>query len=430
MFTNARSPVTRRHALPLLAIELALVAAASVLVYRVFERMIRYGFDHELVWDLGAHAKNAAASNALGIPWGHFLTYLLVSIPCDFCTDLDRIRDAMVIVVALMIALKFAITYGMLRPSLHDREQEGKPLRRTLYLLLCAALVGIAFSLPAGNPYRGQIPPNQWHNSTTATLMPLALLTFWSAAAFLRRPHAGLALAVAAGGIASLTAKPNFAMAFIPAFFLMLLVARLSWRARVQGHLANGAIAVGMAAQYQWMYHSKDFARLRETVLLGRGGDPSVKWGIVVSPFETWGRASASIPLSILASAAFALVVTLLLRRVDWRRQDLAFAWVLVVVAVAIFGLLAETGRGEGTANLRWGAIAAMYVLFVQCLALLLRATATEGWSIRTVPCWLVFALHVASGVFIVLLFLSTGNYVQDDWSQVEWEYFGIPEWP
>ena len=98
---------------------------------------------------------------------------------------------------------------------------------------------------------------------------------------------------------------------------------------------------------------------------------------------------------------------------------ELSFAWLLFGVAVAQYAVFEETGRTADFRNLHWGAIVALYILFVVSVAMLLDPRREGVSRRRDTIAWTAFALHVLSGVFVLIVFARTGSYWWDNWSQI-----------
>lgn len=401
--------------------EVLAIGTAAVMLAALNAAAFQWGLDHGLQTDLLQHARNAAFSNALGIPWPHFLSYWMISAPCGFCADSDKILGSLPTVIGVLIAAKFLVSYAMLRTGIGFLPRTGRGSTRPIAgLAAVALLLSLAFSLPLPNPYRGQLPANQWHNTTTIALMPLALLAFWAACRFMRQPSPQRAAWVAAAGLLSIAAKPNFAMAFIPAFPVQLHLSGLPRRWKLVGLAATGIIALGLAIQYGWMYHSDSFAELRTAVLRGRGQDPDTAWGLAVAPFATWSEVSSAIPISIVSMLLFPLLAAAARPAAARKSSELRFAWLLFGFALTAFIVFDETGRNTGAANFRWGGIATMYILFLVSTALLLEPRRAGVSRRQDVLAWSAFAAHVVAGVFVLAVFAQRGTYLQLNWKGLE----------
>ena len=276
------------------------------------------------------------------------------------------------VIVGILLGTKFVVSYAMLRDGIGFRVRNYSASAAGIALLTTVAmLVGFTFSLPFPNLYRGQVPPNQWHNTTTMVVMPVALWTFWAACRYIRRPSARGAAWIAVAGLISVAAKPNFAMAFVPAFPVQMYLSGMEKRWKRVGLIVTGVIGTALVVQYFYMYHTERFATLRTAALIARGQEVQ-KWGLVFSPFTLWRDLSPAIPVSIVSMLLFPVLAAFARPEAARKSRELAFAWLILGFSLLAFVLFDETGRLVRTANFRWGAIVAMYILFLVSVAMLL----------------------------------------------------------
>ena len=78
-------------------------------------------------------------------------------------------------------------------------------------------------------------------------------------------------------------------------------------------------------------------------------------------------------------------------------------AWLITLVAVLQFALLAEPEPRLGDANYYWGVVPAVYLLFlVSAVELLARPAGSRANRSWRAGCWLLLALHAASGIILL----------------------------
>lgn len=349
--------------------------------------------------DHGVHLRLVQALAAGGPLLPHFAYHLLVALAAGLSTDLDDLRHAAQAVLALLVLAKLALSLGFARALL---ARVGSRLAPAVALLLALALFFVA-PLPnwwrPQDIYLGQLSPTVWHNPTVIAALPLAVASFW---AFLLPPLrrardegvAGLLLGF------SVLAKPNFALAFLPTAALLRLLG--NGRGRLVNRMT--ALAILSAAPVLvlgWQYHQAIATGL---AVPGEGV-------LTVQPLEVWQGFSPHPLASALVSLAFPLAVAAVAGRRARLGGALAAAWLLALVAVAQFALLAEPGPRLDDGNYYWGVVPAVYLLFlVSACELLVRggepATADGGWRASRrarLACWAILALHAASGVWLYL---------------------------
>ncbi|HVO11585.1 MAG TPA: hypothetical protein VMX54_12655 [Vicinamibacteria bacterium] len=374
-------------------------AAALALAGLCFRLFLQYLARPDL--DQGLHVLFTQQLLDEGTLLPHFLYHLLVALAAGLSEDTGQLTFAAASVLTLLVLLKLLLSLLILRQL---AARAGAPLAPPAALALAAAFFFVA-PLPTWwepeNIYLGQLSPTVWHNPTAITALPLALASFWvllgggpllrlsvdepEGAPVSRRRAlaAGLLLAL------SVTAKPNFALAFLPAVFLLWLLRRRLEPVRL---LLLGLPAVAVLAwQYLHAIASGLEARGAGMVML----QPLAVWRLYSPHPLVSGLVSFAFPLSVLAFA--------------WRdlrhRQLLAAAWLVALVALGEFALLAEPEPRTGDANYYWGLVPAIYLLFLLSAAELLARRPIAGWRrLGRVGCWLLLGLHVASGIVLYLV--------------------------
>jgi hypothetical protein len=381
----------RRAAWPLAFGALACVLVA--LAARQFGPYLERGdLDH------GVHLRfvQALAAGARLLP--HFGYHLLVALAAGLSTDLDELRRAAQAVLSLLVLAKLALSLGLARALLARAESRLAPAAA---LLLALALFFVA-PLPnwwrPEDIYLGQLSPTVWHNPTVIAALPLAVASFWAFLLPVPRRARDECLAGVLLGL-SVLAKPNFALAFLPAAGLL----RLLGGGRLAQRLAGIAwLSVPAVLALGWQYHQAVATGL---AVPGEGV-------LAVQPLEVWQGYSPHPLVSALVSLAFPLAVAAVVGRRARLGRALAAAWLLALVAVAQFALLAEPGPRLDDGNYYWGVVPAVYLLFlVSACELLARggepAAAGGGWRgsgrVARIACWAILALHVASGVWLYL---------------------------
>lgn len=399
-----------RRSVPIARAELGVLVACTAATLVLTALLVRHGIDIDAKWDLDSHARLAALSNELRILPGHFLSFWVMSVGCGFCTSPERVLALAPIVVGTLAAAKLIVTWRLLR-SVAGVDSPTSTLPSPWRMPLVATILGLAFCLPWPNRYFGQFPPNQWHNTTTAVVMPLALLTSIAGVAYLRRPSGRGALLIAVGGIASVAAKPSFAMAFVPALGLALLLQRgLGWRRRAAGIAALVAVGLAILVQLWWISRSAAFEELLTTRLAAEGVHRDASWGFRFAPFELWSSRTESIPLSLLASLLFPLTVLVARWRAAIASHALRLAWLTFGCALAYYALLVETGRTARYDNFAWGAIIASYLVFAASAGVLLQRREGRG-RVLDVVAWSALAAHALAGAAVLARFVLRGYY-------------------
>lgn len=340
------------------------------------------------------------------IPPANFLYYLTVYSLAFFSSNFQTLLIVSVLVLAVAVTAKFAVTYQIFRLYYKDSLLPQPRDRFGWLVTIFALLLPFTFSLltPAavnGRWYLGQIPPNVWHNSTTIFLMPFALGLFWVSYQNLVMPSLRWNIVILLLVIANILVKPSFFFVFMLVYPLMLLGQAGGLRRSFWPNLIPVAVGViFLAAEYYLIY------------LIGAGNIHTESGGVKFGPFSVWAHYSPNIALSILVSTLFPVVYLAFYWRELLKNLLLRYAVVLFVVGVLIMALLSETGPREFHGNFFWQAYVCNYILFVSVgvsfLGNILNSEKNLGRN------WLivgVFVLHFLVGVAYLGKIFVTGGY-------------------
>ncbi len=361
----------------------SLVAVAMVIAVPVLVRLT----EDETTPDIMLHAALSADMVRDGGWISYSVWYLLLQAVTLGSTELEVLRIASVVLLAVFIAVRAVVVFVIAKAVLQRPD--------AAWLVAIASILVMPLINPAQphNIYLGQLTANVWHNSTNILAAPFVIALFAAAVVFLRRASHGSATVVSALAVASVLAKPNFALAFLPALGVAALVCLAQQGvapARRAGMLAVilAPVTVLLAIQYVLVFAMED---VRSTTL-------------EVQPFAIWSLHSGNIPLSLLLSLAGPAVALLAMDRAQRRSLPVVLAWAVVAVAIIQLSLFAEveaTGELASSANWFWGGYLAVLVLFVVSLIEVARAALARPQTRRVavVVAVVVMGLHVISGV-------------------------------
>lgn len=356
--------------------------------------------------DITAHVDFVVRYATGAEPWPfNFLYYLTVYALAWGSTESAALLTAALFLLALSVLAKYAVTQLLLAEELAARIPEdrrdrlhGLAIASTLLLLLAHNL----YLRPWTNAYLGQFTPNLWHNSTTIFLMPFALLLFWSSCRYIENgelKQIGLITLLLAVNVAI---KPSFLLAFAAAWPFVLLW-RYGLRSR-QFWLGLAPLLLGgglLAAQYVHLFLLHPSNALGQTTS-----------GVKIAFLHVWPLYTKSIPLSLLASFFFPLVVGLAYRPrlavgAQWRWW---YAALLQAVSVLQFALLTEVGARETHANFAWQGMISCYLWFLTSVAVVLEKELQERSGIKAWLAALALMAHVAAGLGYFVVMARTGR--------------------
>jgi hypothetical protein len=235
------------------------------------------------------------------------------------------------------------------------------------------------------NFIRGYVVPLSYSSQTQqlSKLLALAVL-FLYAHSVLDESQRSLPRTIILLGIAcilSSLAKPSFAIAFLPAAGLVALwhLRAGEWR-RVAIFVAGIAIPLTLVLGQQFFW----------TYLYPSSADsPS----IIFAPFEAASNDPATLMLRLPGSLLFPGVVLALALYLRGTTPRLWFAWLLLLIGLAISFLLAEGGSRLKHGNFFWTGQTVMFLLYVESLLCLVALKPRQAW-----PGWVAFVPHVLCG--------------------------------
>lgn len=335
--------------------------------------------------DIQGHIEQIQAMAKGELIRGNFLYYLIVWLLALGQSKSVYLAISSIIVLTFAVVSKYQITF-------HYLKKQAAAAWLALFLIF-------AFSLPGPDFfYRGQIPPNIWHNSTTIFLMPFALLLFIQSESYLLKGSIQ-----SLGGFMLLIALNVFIK---PSFFFCLGVI-LPLFALFHFGIKKAFIDLALPIGLGWLLVILQYIL---TYYLDPSTTDSVSGaGVQIAPLLVWRANSSMIWLSLLASLVFPLGV-LALRL--WRKGQVAadgnsplwFSWALLGFGILIYIFVAETGERALHGNFAWQNIVCMYMLFLVSVRTGLNPDRVKALAI-------LLTLHVISGIAYLAKILLTGSY-------------------
>ena len=274
-------------------------------------------------------------------------------------------------------------------------------LRRVTPNRLLAAYLSLGLILVMSLPnwwkpeqlYLDKIVPTLWFNSTAMLTMPFAILLFFTTVKWLKEGSIRTLFWLSLFSVLSVLTKPNYILAFLPVLGLVVVTqAAINRRADT---FRNVLWLVGLSAVVGGILYIQS----TEPVSSGPFGNPNAteeSVHIVLAPFAVWRVYSPNIPASLLLSIAFPLGVALLYFKESKRDVSILLAWGVLVVAIAQYALLAETGERFADANWIWASNIAMYLVFLVSTVVLLAQPRSKRFYFLSA----LLALHIAAGVY------------------------------
>ena len=336
-------------------------------------------------------------------PLWHLLTYFVANVfRC-------RVEIAAGIVSGLLIVATYLIAFFAIRktvPGIESHEAAGLDL---VLHLTCAIFV------PFFNktPYLGQGSPNIWHNPTTITVRPIALLVFLLVSSIVMKAReeefengipVGRAILTGFLLVLSCFAKPSFVQVFYPAIFTLMVI----WLIMFKGKNLRNAI------QLMLMCLPSLAVMILQFVIAFYSGH-SNSGGITIAPFAVAGARTPSIAISMMLLLAFPLlmvILTAIRKELTWGD---ALAWLMLLWGTIWRLLLAEKGERMYHGNFTWGYMLAVYLVWYTAVRSYLKLYFSEQMTgnkrgVGFVLATAVLVLHLVSGLYYLIYLVVLGH--------------------
>lgn len=274
----------------------------------------------------------------------------------------------------------------------------SEALRAGLSIGLVAAAPLMLLVPLDGKYYFGYIGLVNFHNPTITLLRPLALgITMLSMQAFTDRHFSsGKTILLAILTILATLTKPNFTLTWIPVILLEILILTLKREPPASSALISGLILPGiivLIGQYLMTYTSS-------------AGSSS---GIIWAPLAVERTASDYLPVKLICSLFFPLIMLATYRKKLFSSREVQIAWLAFLFGIAQLYLLAESGNRFADGNFRWSAQITLFLLFVITVRFVWKQPAPKKSAIYALV--LGFSPHILAGIVYWLHCLVSKGY-------------------
>jgi len=346
----------------------------------------------------------------------NFFYFTLVYVFSFFSTEYTNLLYSSLFVVTLAITAKYFISSKFF---LSFASSDGIKIDEGYRVQLGIGLIGFAmlflFAIPWSYPltevyfyYRGKIPPNIWHNSTSIAVLPVALLLFITSYKTIEDRSKKNLLLTSFLVVLNVAIKPSFFFVYISVFPLFLLFKEKGFTKNLFIKMIPGAIGVVyMLVQIYIIY----------VISIEFGDRNTGKSGLAVAPFAHWASMISPklIPLSIISSALLPIVFYLFYYKEILKGINL-YAITTFIVSLLIFVLFKETGPRENVGNFFWQSFIGCYILFMVVIANIIKKYLSGAFSngidrYKLMVLIGVFFLHFSSGILYLYRIFHFGTY-------------------
>ncbi len=252
------------------------------------------------------------------------------------------IEYAAVIFSAFLVTFWTYLVYIVVRDRLR---------RKSAYILVLVTLTIIIIGplcIPwySKNIYLGQGSPNVWHNVTLWAVKPFALLSMIFIIQAIHTKKNLYYIFTVLATIASLFAKPSFAIMFLPALAIFALIKKVKDKQFIIFYLILGTVSVGILLyQFTHTFNSGESK-------------------IIFDYLGVWSQSSQNISFSIILALAFPLLFLFLESKII-HDDYILLAWLQIFLGIMFYAFFAQTGRYYSHGNFGWSYFLAMNLLYL-----------------------------------------------------------------
>ncbi|MCK8523947.1 hypothetical protein M0D21_20385 [Aquimarina sp. D1M17] len=362
--------------------------------------------------DIPAHIRSIVRVNNGETAYSpNFLFFFVVNLLSFFSNNYSLMLFVVVVVLSLATVWKFIISKEIIDSLNSGIEHEYKHniIRILAFaLLFCFAIPDFYNFFVLKKMYLGRTPSVVWHNSTTISLFPFAVLLFWKQFQLFQKDVKSLLdkdlLLVTVLVILNILIKPSFIFAFVPTtVFIVLSDFKLKNYKKYSIQLFPIMVGVlFIIIQFISIYYYQI------------GSFQSQKSGITIGePFEflrhfvpTW-----YLPIAFLLSFAFPIVTSVYFKEI-FNYSPFKYALFLTITGIIISAFFVEDGPRRNHGNLVWQNIICTFILMLTTASFLISKSFQKNWlSKKMVILWSVFILHFLSGILYLFKIYFTDSY-------------------
>lgn len=311
---------------------------------------------------------------------------LIFNMPAEYAAALTS---------SLLVLLTYRITLGIIRENTHNEFAKKYAPYFSAMLMFVQPIY-----LPWFNEHQiyGQGSPNIIHNPTNITAKPFAIISAYLIVKLLQKLKNGEKIQgteyikLSLFMFISVLAKPSAIQVIMPAVAIILLIELIKSKGKIISTFIKTAAACIPA--FAWMLFS---------FYLNFISDPSgSSGGLTLSFFKVWRAFSDCIPLSILLVTLFPLAEIAVYRKskTDLNKLGILFSIVTLIIGIAEYGFIMETGYRQYHGNFSWGYNIALGLFWTFATSHLLeKAEDKEKGSKWSILCTL-FVIHFLCGAY------------------------------
>ena len=286
--------------------------------------------------------------------------------------------------------IKFRITTSWLQ------KEVGLGYPSTFFLVLSMAFLSPIF-IPAIDGfywYLGKFTPTIWHNSTVIAVFPFSILLFFQTLKWLETEETKTLYKMASLGLVILLIKPSFLFCYIPSLPLICLANKSGITKQFWVSMGFSTLLFGfLLLEKYWIFEWDP--------MIAKLYTPEERSAVVLDPLRVHLHFSAEPVFDFLSSFPSTIVFLVFWGKRAFRDLMFNFSLMLVVLALAVYLLLAETGFRQFHGNFYWQIPIALFLHYLSMVKI-----AVQDYKINypkmSPALWafiVVYSIQVAMGI-------------------------------
>ena len=236
-------------------------------------------------------------------------------------------------------------------------------------IFVCAVCCNVAIAVycPLIHPYltRGLSVGNQWHNSTFLGMRLVGLAVIWFYLRFVgyfeSKSHVLDGIGFTVSVILSAAVKPSLILSMGPALAVICVYDLVKY--------GKGTLRRSLVMAAAFVLAIALIVPLQASALYGAGS----RSGLGIGFFSVWRHFNSCIPLGMLQSWAFPLIVLCYCGSIRFKDRNYQLTWMVFLVSLFVYAFLKETGYRKYHGNFAWGLNFADYYLMITAICAYLK---------------------------------------------------------
>ena len=320
------------------------------------------------------------------------------------------LKISSVIVLTIACMLKYDFCYNYFKETINEYNEFNPQFKQGLIFILMFFFPIICFSLDESKWYLGKFTPTIWHNSTSIFAFPIGFLLFTTTIKNIDNISLKNFLNICILMIVLAISKPSYLFGFIPGIGLSYLFIK-GLKINVNLFKIMFIVVLGLLIIFFTKYLVYEYSKLDQVFY------QSSKSKIVIAPFKVWFTWVNHPIISILSSFSIFIIAFFHWGKKLIKEPDIILSCFVLLCALLIFFLFAESGPRFTHMNLYWQIPISFFCLLCAVTKHLYQRLYLENCkdflkkSFKEKLLISSYLIHFASGIFYVFKILLLKNY-------------------